>query len=59
MDGASGIWEPLSPAALAGELKGLARRWWIAGGWAIDLHLGRRSRAHASVDHTSPVMAVV
>jgi hypothetical protein len=25
-------------------------RWWIAGGWAIDLHRGRQSRPHADVD---------
>jgi hypothetical protein len=50
MDGVWGIWEPLSPSAVAGELEGLPCRWWIAGGWAIDLHLGRQSRAHSDVD---------
>ncbi len=24
--------------------------WWIAGGWAIDLHLGRRTRTHEDID---------
>ncbi|WP_370221176.1 nucleotidyltransferase domain-containing protein [Kitasatospora sp. MAP12-22] len=24
--------------------------WWIAGGWAVDLHVGRVRRAHADVD---------
>jgi hypothetical protein len=24
--------------------------WWIAGGWAIDLHLGKQSRPHQDVD---------
>ena len=24
--------------------------WWIAGGWAIDLHLGRCTRAHEDID---------
>ena len=50
MDGATGIWEPLSPWEVAGVLDGVACRWWIAGGWAIDLHLGRQTRAHADVD---------
>jgi hypothetical protein len=50
MDGASGIWEPLSPSGVVGVLEGVACRWWIAGGWAIDLHLGRQSRAHADID---------
>ena len=26
--------------------------WWIAGGWALDLSLGKRSRDHADVDIT-------
>jgi hypothetical protein len=45
-----GAWEPLSPAEVAIELSGLPCRWWIAGGWAIDLHLGHQSRAHADID---------
>lgn len=24
--------------------------WWIAGGWAIDLHVGRRTREHEDLD---------
>jgi hypothetical protein len=28
----------------------LSRPWWIAGGWAIDLHLGRETRHHADLD---------
>ena len=24
--------------------------WWVAGGWAIDLHLGRQHRPHKDVD---------
>lgn len=50
MDGTSRAWEPLTPAEVAGELRGLPSRWWIAGGWAIDLHLGQQTRAHADVD---------
>lgn len=50
MNDSLGTWEPLTPDGVAGELRGLSCRWWIAGGWAIDLHLGRQSRAHADVD---------
>ena len=25
-------------------------RWWVAGGWALDLFLGRQSRAHKDLD---------
>ena len=31
-------------------MTGLDVPWWIGGGWAIDLFLGRQSRAHADVD---------
>ncbi|MGZ4472804.1 MAG: nucleotidyltransferase domain-containing protein, partial [Nocardioidaceae bacterium] len=50
MDGTLGTWEPLSPSEVARVLSGMPCRWWIAGGWAIDLHLGRQRRAHADVD---------
>lgn len=32
------------------DLFGDLRGWWIAGGWAIDLWLGRRTRDHADLD---------
>lgn len=31
-------------------MRGYARSWWIAGGWAIDLFLGRTTRPHQDVD---------
>ncbi|MEC5396333.1 nucleotidyltransferase domain-containing protein [Uliginosibacterium sp. H1] len=31
-------------------MSGYRSPWWIAGGWAIDLHLGRQTRAHADLD---------
>jgi hypothetical protein len=31
-------------------LAGLAAPWWIAGGWAIDLFIGRETRAHEDLD---------
>jgi Aminoglycoside-2''-adenylyltransferase len=50
VDSTLGTWDALSPSAVAAELFGLPCPWWIAGGWAIDLHLGRQTRAHADVD---------
>jgi hypothetical protein len=38
------------PLRIAGLLKGIDAKWWIAGGWAIDLALGRVTRAHSDVD---------
>lgn len=31
-------------------MTGYNARWWVAGGWAIDLYLNEKSRAHADVD---------
>jgi hypothetical protein len=31
-------------------LRALQCPWWIAGGWAIDLHVGRQTRAHEDTD---------
>lgn len=45
-----GLWEPLSVDAVNRLLQSATVPWWIAGGWAIDLHLGHRSRAHADID---------
>ena len=45
-----GPWQPLSFTETARLLGGLDGRWWIAGGWAIDLFLGRQTREHADVD---------
>jgi hypothetical protein len=45
-----GRWEPLSPPEVVELLAGVAAPWWIAGGWAIDLFIGRTTRAHHDVD---------
>jgi len=43
-------WEPLSPDKVRDLLAGLAVPWWIAGGWAIDLFVGRQTRKHEDTD---------
>lgn len=43
-------WQPLSVPEVAAAMRGLPCRWWIAGGWAIDLFLGRQTRPHADTD---------
>ena len=45
-----GEWKPLRPEEAHERLADLAVPWWIAGGWAIDLYLGRETRAHADLD---------
>lgn len=43
---------PLPPpiAAVADALRDLRATWAVAGGWAVDLALGRTTRAHADMD---------
>ncbi len=45
-----GSWEPLSPAELGSALSVLDAPWWLAGGWALDLFLGRQTRPHVDID---------
>ena len=43
-------WEPLSVKEVAELMSDLHVQWWIAGGWAIDLFLGRQTRVHGDTD---------
>jgi len=43
-------WEPLSVREVAELLAGLTVPWWIAGGRAIDLFVGRETRPHGDTD---------
>jgi hypothetical protein len=45
-----GPWDALSPADLATVFAGVAAIWWLAGGWALDLFLGRVTRPHDDID---------
>lgn len=45
-----GAWEPISPRQVAGLFGGLTNPWWIAGGYAIELFLGRAIRSHGDID---------
>lgn len=37
-------------ARVTDAMKGYGRPWWVAGAWALDLHLGRRTRPHADIE---------
>lgn len=41
---------PLTPAAVGHVFASFTRPWWIAGGWALDLFLGRTTRPHDDVE---------
>jgi hypothetical protein len=47
---AHGPWAPLSVAEMQAAMAGFAAPWWIAGGWAVDLALGRQTRVHGDTD---------
>src|SRR5712692_812859 len=42
--------EPVSPEEIGKLFARFSRPWWIAGGWALDLFLGRRTRDHADIE---------
>jgi hypothetical protein len=43
-------WEPYLPEEIYELFKALTIPWWIAGGWAIDLFLGSKTRDHLDID---------
>ncbi|WP_328291523.1 hypothetical protein OG218_01970 [Kineococcus sp. NBC_00420] len=45
-----GSWSPMNPDEVTHLLGRAGVPWWIAGGWAIDLHLGRQTRVHEDID---------
>lgn len=44
-----GAWDPLTPPQVAERLEGIAARWWIVGGWAVDAFTGV-PREHEDID---------
>jgi hypothetical protein len=50
MEDKTHIWEPMSVEDAAELMSGADVPWWVAGGWAIDLFLGRQTRAHGDTD---------
>jgi len=45
-----GDWSPLSPRQAARAMATFVGPWWIAGGCAIELFIGREIRAHGDID---------
>jgi len=45
-----GVWQPWSPCEVSSFFTGLTAPWWIAGGWALDLFIGRQTREHEDID---------
>src|SRR5262245_46571552 len=47
-------WQAWAPAEAAPRLAGCPVPWAVAGGWAVDLHLGRTTRAHSDLEIAIP-----
>jgi hypothetical protein len=43
-------WDALAPEEVASVFAGVAAPWWLAGGWAVELAVGRAFRSHADTD---------
>ncbi|KOO49895.1 nucleotidyltransferase domain-containing protein [Viridibacillus arvi] len=43
-------WSPLSVIEIKEVFAHIPSMWGIAGGWALDLHLGKKSREHSDID---------
>ena len=43
-------WKNSTPVDVRQWLEGAEVAWWIAGGWALDLFCGQRTRKHADMD---------
>jgi hypothetical protein len=44
------VWDAVAPRDVRELFRPFRRPWWIAGGWALDLHLGRETRPHEDID---------
>ncbi len=46
----TGPWDALTPHGAKALFDGFDAPWWVAGGWAIDLFVGRQTRTHGDID---------
>jgi hypothetical protein len=50
VDGSQAVWEPLGLDRLEPLLQDAPFRWWISGGYALELHVGDSWREHDDID---------
>lgn len=50
MDEVRRPWQPIPPHQVATWFRAFPGRWWIAGGWALDLYLRHPTRLHDDTD---------
>lgn len=51
-------WDPWDPGTVADLLRDLSVPWCIAGGWSIDLFLGRQTREHSDIEIVIPETSI-
>ncbi|MEC1155726.1 hypothetical protein AB1L05_15845 [Cytobacillus horneckiae] len=44
------VWQPLSINKIGTIFAPIPLKWWIAGGWALDLYLRKQTRQHDDID---------
>ena len=54
-----GRWQPLSVTATIDTYRGAPFRWWLSGGHAFELHLGRSWRHHDDTDAEAEMFALL
>lgn len=47
-------WQPLTVSELVTIMNGYTGHWWLAGGYALELYLGKTIRKHADIDIVIP-----
>jgi hypothetical protein len=47
-------WDSWAPSVVASRLAGVGVPWYVAGGWAVDLHLGGQRREHEDLEIAVP-----
>jgi hypothetical protein len=47
---AAGQWQQVHPREARSLLGPVPTRWWVAGGWALDLFIGQQGRPHKDLD---------
>jgi hypothetical protein len=47
-------WQSWHPSEVASRLAGVTTPWYVAGGWAVDLHLGAPTREHEDLEIAMP-----
>jgi hypothetical protein len=48
-------WDSWDPSGIAKQLDGVPARWFVVGGWALDLFHGRTTRAHDDLEIAVPM----